>query len=123
MKYRGLDANGDMLFGQSSYNFLTDINAVAQAIQTNLLFLYEEWWEDQDAGTPLFQSMLGQRMTDAGKQSVDMLIKERILSTVGTISLSSYTSAFDLYKNTFTITISIETVYGTLTNQTFELGV
>lgn len=94
MKYRALDSNGDYRFGKSIQDFLTDVEAVAQAIKTNLLLLQGEWWEDTSAGLPLFQNILGQSGTPDHLNAADLLIKERILSTKGVAEIQSFQSSY-----------------------------
>lgn len=56
---RQLDSNHDPIWGNSQGNFLVDIAAVAQIIQTTLLLFQGEWWADLTDGVPMFQSILG----------------------------------------------------------------
>lgn len=76
--YRKLDENGDPLWGNGQGSFLSDIDAVAQAIRTRLLLFAGEWWENLSLGTPVFQSMLGQSTSDQALQTVALLLKQRI---------------------------------------------
>lgn len=122
MIYRRLDINGDYTFGQGGYNFVKDSEAVSQAIQTRILLLYEEWWENLEEGTPLFQNILNQRNTQAGKNAVDIIIKDRILTTQGVIQITDFESSFDTNK-TYTANLSVDTVYGEVNNLSIQLGV
>lgn len=63
---RQLDSNHDPLWGNGQANFLVDIDAVAQIIQTTLLLFQGEWWADLTDGVPMFQSILG---SSNGKKS------------------------------------------------------
>ena len=67
--YRKLDQNGDPIWGNGQGSFVSDIDAVAQAIYTRLRLLFGEWWENLSIGTPLFQSMLGQSASDQALQA------------------------------------------------------
>lgn len=76
---RALDVNGDPIYGNGQNNFLNDIQAVAQIIQTSLLLFQGEWWGDLNEGLPLFQSILGSnngKKTDA----ISLLIQNVILN-------------------------------------------
>jgi hypothetical protein len=97
--YRKLDSNGDYIFGQPSIEFLTDTEAVAQAIKTRLLLLYGEWWESTTDGTPFWQQILGS--SGANKSVVDGILQERILGTIGVSSISSFSSIFASRQYTF----------------------
>ena len=59
MIYRRLDADYDYTFGQGKQDFVSGVDAVAQAIYTRLFLLFGEWWEDQKDGLPLWQSIIG----------------------------------------------------------------
>lgn len=100
MKYRALDQNGDYSFGKSMQNFLTDTNAIAQAIRTNLLLLRGEWWEDTSDGLPLFQGILGQSGTPEHLSAADLLIKERILGTQGVSQIQDFQRSYENRKYT-----------------------
>jgi hypothetical protein len=43
---RKLDANHDPIYGNGVADFLTDLDAVAQLIDTSLLLLQGEWWNN-----------------------------------------------------------------------------
>lgn len=51
--------NGDPLEGNGLNDFLSDIDAVGQIIGTRIKLFEGEWWENLQAGTPMFQSILG----------------------------------------------------------------
>lgn len=81
MIYRRLTNDGDYVFGQGKAQFLSGSEAVAQALITHLKLLLGEWWENVDNGLPLWQSILGQPGSEDNLQSIDNIIKDRILST------------------------------------------
>jgi hypothetical protein len=56
---RSLGMNGDPLEGNGLNDFLSDIDAVGQIIGTRIKLFEGEWWENLQAGTPMFQSILG----------------------------------------------------------------
>lgn len=110
MKYRKLDENGDYVFGEGSEDILVDIDAVAQAIQTKLLLLQGEWWENIEEGVPYFQSVFGQRSTDNSKLAVDTVLRERILSTPGVSQIISYEGDF-VDRNAYHVEFTVLSVY------------
>ena len=57
MKNRRLTDNWDYTFGHGINDYLTGVEAVAQAIKSRLLLLYHEWWEDLEDGLPLFEKI------------------------------------------------------------------
>lgn len=101
MKYRRLDENGDYTFGRNRQNFLTDIDAVAQAIKTRLLLLYGEWWEDMTDGLPLWQRMIGSVGSDENRQVLDIIVKERIEGTLHVQRVLNYVSEISNRKYSF----------------------
>jgi hypothetical protein len=117
--YRALDANGDPLFGQGQANFLADINAVAQAISTRLKLLQGEWWENLNAGTPVFQSMLGVAGTGKHPNAVALLLKQRILATPYVTGVSNVSTSYNGATRSFSFSCQVETQFGilTVTNQ------
>lgn len=82
MRYRKLDANGDYTFGAGSSCFITDHDAVVQAIVTRLKLWKYEWWEDLEEGIPM-RDLLGSRDLDLAERE----IKDRVLGTIHVNSL------------------------------------
>lgn len=115
MKYRALDSAGDYSFGKSQQNFLADALAVSQAIKTNLLLLYGEWWESIDKGLPLFQNILGQPGAPENVQAADLLVRDVIINTPGVINIKDFKSVYD--KRTYSLTCTAETPFGDVTVQ------
>ena len=113
MKYRRLDINGDYTLGRNRQNFLTDVDAVAQAIKTRLLLLYGEWWEDLTDGLPLWQRMIGSVGSDENKQVLDLIVKERINGTTNANSVVNFIS--EIKDRKYTFTCLVVTDYGNLT--------
>ncbi len=76
---RQLDSNHDPIWGNGQANFLVDLAAVAQIIQTTLLLFQGEWWADLTAGVPMFQSILG---SNNGKKidAISTILQSAILA-------------------------------------------
>lgn len=89
MKYRALDQNGDYVFGNNNQDYIDGVDAIAQAIRTKILLFYGEWWENIGVGIPMFQSIIGERNPEALKQSVSLLVTERVLETPGVLSIEN----------------------------------
>ncbi|RKN74994.1 hypothetical protein [Paenibacillus ginsengarvi] len=114
MRYRKL-TNGDYTFGRREQNFVSDIDAVAQAIRTNLLLLQGEWWEDTEKGLPLFQRILGQPGVPDSVRAADLLVQDVMLQTTGVIRIKNLQSS---YKNrAYQFACEVDTVYGALSLQ------
>lgn len=112
MRYRALDASGDMTFGQSQANFLVNSPAaVAQAVQTRLGLLTGEWFLDTTEGTPYMTEVVG-----TGTQQIyDQAIKARILGTQGAASITSYSSSLDPITRKLTVSATVLTIYSSQT--------
>jgi hypothetical protein len=115
MTYRRQDANGDMVAGRGLSDFLTGNAAVAQAIMTWMLLLYGEWWENLTIGFPLWQSIMGQEITQS---QADSIIQTQIMTTptptpniiTGIASMES-----SLANRAYTFQATVNTVFGPVT--------
>ena len=104
MIYRALDQNGDYLLGQ----FLSNSPAtVAQAVLTRLELWRGEWFLDVTDGTPYMQDILGRNT------NYDLEIQNRILSTIGVLEITSYSSS--VVNRTLSVQATINTIYGAAT--------
>ena len=107
MRYRQLDAAGDMTFGASQQNFLVDSpDAVAQAVQTRLRLIQGEWFLDVTEGMPWATEVLGVRTS----ATYDAAIKACILGTQGVVEILSYSSS--LTGRALSVSAVIDTIYG-----------
>ncbi len=111
--YRGLSPTGDPLFGQGQGNFLADLEAVAQAIATRLKFLAGEWWENLNAGTPLFQEILG--VPGQQPDVIALIIQQRILGTPYVTGVSQVATSYNSRTRAMQFSCSVQTQFGTLT--------
>lgn len=107
MKYRKLDENGDYQFGNSGEFFTDSPDGVAQAIQTRLLLMTNEWFLDSNEGTPYDPSIVGYG-TAATR---DPAIIDRILGTPGVSEILRYSSSVDRQR-TFRVDALVSTIYG-----------
>jgi hypothetical protein len=112
MRYRILDANGDMTFGSGSNNYYYNVPAaVAQAVQTRLMLRQGEWFLDTSDGTPWLQQILGK----STQQVRDMLLKARIIQTQGVNALVSYNSKTNVTTRALAVSGTLDTIYGEVT--------
>lgn len=98
------------MFGFGNTSFVTDLQAVQQAVQTKLKLFLGEWWEDLNEGLPFFQQIAGSN----NKDSTDMLVRKRILETPNVTGISSFLSKVTSDRK-YTATATISTSYGTTT--------
>ena len=109
MRYRKLDTDGDMLFGQGQADYMRDTpDTVAQAALTRLRLWAGEWWLDTTAGTPYQQAALG----TGKRKTIEPAIRARILGTQGCTGIASFSLAFDDDARIAKIAATINTVYG-----------
>jgi hypothetical protein len=107
MRYRALDANGDMTFGHSKADFLVDSpEAVAQVLKTRFGLATGEWFLDVTEGTPYGADILGK----SNRATYDQAIRGRILDTPGVSAINTYSSS--LVDRRLTVVAEIETIYG-----------
>jgi hypothetical protein len=120
MRYRKLDENSDMQFGNGSADFWHDVpDAVGQAVKTRLLLFRGEWFLDTSEGTPWggfpFNEAVvrqGQILAEHTRLTRDMAIKERVIRTQGVVGIVDYGSSFDPDTRGFSVGMIIDTVYG-----------
>ncbi len=115
LTYRKLDANGEPLLGNGQANFVRDLDAVAQSIATRLKLLQGEWWENLNAGTPLFQSMLGVAGAGTHPEAITLLLKQRILGTPFVTGIQAIETSYDGASRAFRFSCQVATQFGTVT--------
>lgn len=107
--YRKLDDNYEPLFGQSQANFISDNEAVAQAILTRLKLFMGEWWEDLNDGLPLWQAILGH---SAKQPPVNLAIQQRIVLTPYVITMDAVNSSYQSDTRGYQFSASVATQFG-----------
>lgn len=110
MRYRRLGANNEPAMGQSRQDFVSDVEAVGQAIVTKLRLFKGEWWEDTNIGLPLWQSMLG--IIGVKKEAIDQILQNSILQTPGVRRIIFMSSIFNRDSRDYDFSISVSTVFG-----------
>ena len=109
MRYRKLDSDRDMVFGNQQADFWRDVpDAPAQAVGTRLRLLSGEWFLDVTEGVPYQVSALG-----TGKQgTIEPMFRDAILNTQGVTRITAWSSSFNPDSRTYTLAATIDTVYG-----------
>lgn len=109
MRYRKLDASGDMMFGRGQQDYYRDVpEAPAQAVKTRLALRLGEWFLDVTDGTPYDTEILGAHT----QNTRDAAIRERIEGTQGVASLDAYSSTFNPDTRAFVVQATVTTIYG-----------
>jgi hypothetical protein len=111
MRYRALDTNGDMTFGQGGANFLVNSPAcVGQAVLTRLKLMQGEWFLDRTVG----MAYATQVFVEGGRFTADRAAQAVILGTRGVSDLDAYASAFTSARN-WLAAARVNTIYGQTT--------
>lgn len=105
MIYRQLDNSGD--YSHAAF-YKNQFEAVSQAVMTRLRLWEGEWFIDLQEGTPYLNGVLGKYTSD----TIDQLIKERILNTEGVVEIVEYSGIFDPDLRNYTVSVTISTIYG-----------
>lgn len=112
--YRRTDEDGDMLFGLSpGVAFSGSLEAMSQVLKTRLAAVEGEWWEGDYGALPYMADILGAYATDENREIIDLMVIERIMDTVGVISVSNVVSSIENRRYTFRC--NVQTVYGETT--------
>lgn len=109
MRYRKLDADRDMVFGNQQNDFWRDVpDAPAQAVGTRLRLISGEWFLDLSEGVPYQVSALG-----TGKMSsIEPMFRRAILDTQGVTEISNWSSSWNPDARTYGVAATISTLYG-----------
>ena len=109
MRYRKLDANGDMMFGRQQADFWRDVpDAPAQAVWTRLQLYLGDWFLDTSDGTPWRTQVLG-KYTGSTR---DPVIQTRTLGTLNVTGITAYASQVNRDTRDFNVQTTIDTAYG-----------
>lgn len=107
MKYRRQTDTGDYVFGNNSNNYVSGNYAVGYAIKSKILLFYGEWWEDIGIGIPMFQSIIGQVKSNALKNSMQMLLSDRIKEVEEVAAVNKV--EIESLKRTLTCNVNVTT--------------
>lgn len=111
MKYRRLEGNtNEPVMGRGRQDFITDTEAVGQAVITRLRFFKGEWWENVYLGIPMWQEILG--VVGMKIISIDRILQSHILDTKDVRSIQDLQSKFNSADRKYEFQCSINTVYG-----------
>lgn len=112
--YRSLGRSYDPLWGQGQANFISDIDAVGQAILTRLNLFLTEWWADLQDGTPYWQSIMGASGSQRQQEAISLILQQRIIGTPFVSSLTNVQTSFNTTTRSFSFYAEVKTQFGTL---------
>lgn len=108
MRIRKYDSSGDVQFGQSINSYdINSPNAVANAVASRLNLWLGEWFLDTSDGTAWKTRVLGKYTASIR----DDVIRARVLSTPGVLSISKYSSSSNNSLRAFSVNMTIDTIY------------
>jgi hypothetical protein len=108
---RGLDDNGDWLFGKSLNDYRTFKNAVEQNIATRLRSFLGDCFFSQEAGIDWF-NLLGSR----NALGLELAASAVLLNTESVLNINSVDVITDINRN-LVLRYSVNTTYGLITNE------
>jgi hypothetical protein len=117
---RRLDANHNPVYGSGAADFLTDLEATAQIIETSLLLFQGEWWNNLQAGLPLFQSIIAQPENNR-QATIALLIQQVIYGVDYVTGLTNVQVNYTPSTRQFTYSCIVQTAFGTV-SVTFSPG-
>lgn len=106
MKTRAVDENHDWIFGKGKNSYKKDQKALAQNIKCRLLMFLGDCFFSLSSGIDWFNLIGSKRITE-----LKLNIATMILNTEGVTEITSLHVAQDEKRN-FTITFSVNTIYG-----------
>ncbi len=108
----GTPSNYEPQYGNGTADFIHDLAAVAQIIQTRLRLFEGEWWAAQNDGLPLWQSILSQSGSQGSQQQIQLLINNRILGTPYVQGISNINVGYNPSSRAFTYYAEVQTQFG-----------
>lgn len=117
-----LDADThDVVFVNGGAPVTTTIRVgVAQRLKVSLQTFLGEWFLNTDVGVPYFEAIFGKVFN---KNSVDLILQNKILEDPGVIEIISFDSSIDNQRRTYSMTFSVRTSEGATDEVTFNLGI
>lgn len=109
MIIRGLDSEGDWLFGKGKNDYRTGINAISQNIETRLKSWKNDCFFALNEGVD-YKNLLGM-----GKQAfLDIDVKRVLLLSEGVLKIDEFESTLDRDERDYTLISVVTTIYGEL---------
>lgn len=106
MIVRGIDENGDWIFGKSVNDYKVDKVALSQNIKTRLASFLTDCFFSLSSGIDWF-NLLGSK----NKLGLDLALSSTILNTEGVLKINSLLINYSEDRN-ITISYDIDSVYG-----------
>lgn len=106
MIIRGIDANGDWLFGKGGQDYVSGNLAVAQLIQSNILMFLNDCFFAMDQGIDWF-NLLGNK----NQTAISLAVNAAIINTTNVTSLVQSSINLARTARSLSIAYQVTTVY------------
>lgn len=117
---RALDANNDLIVENGQFRLVQDGAEIVQHVRTRLLFYFEEWFLDTQAGVPYFQLIFTK---PADLATIESVFKTTIIRTPGVQELTFFSMDFQGgTTRKLTVNFSAVTEFGIITNETININ-
>ncbi len=120
MKHRGVDENGNWIFGKGRNSYATGKEAVKLNIKTRLLCFKYNCFFDLEAGINWFDLGSG---SDKNLQILNLKIKEVIATSYGVNKIISSYLHINLSTRKVSVTYTVQLLDETLLNDIAEVGI
>lgn len=117
MIIRGLDTNGDWLFGAGKSSYKKDLLALSQHIRTRLYEWKGDCFFDLDAGVDWYNRLNKRQEAEALRSEVRTVI----LKTDGVLEVNDLDFDFNSLSRKFTVRYAIKTIYSSQIVDNIEL--
>lgn len=117
MIVRALDADHDWTFGKGRNNYLRNVDAIQQTIETRLLSFLGDCFFDVTAGIDWFGLLGGKN-----RQALELAIAAVILNTEGVTALVTLDTDLDPITRLFTATYVVNTTFSGIASLGSELA-
>src|ERR1017187_9551011 len=104
---RSLSTDGEPQYSNGTQNFISDLAAVSQIIRSTLLLLRGEFFLALNSGTPLFQSLVGQAITN---QAVALTYQSIILGVPYVTGIDSVSVVYVPQSRQYSFSALVSTV-------------
>lgn len=115
IRYRRLDSNNDYSFGRGQGDFVTGIEAVAQACVTRLRLWKETFWRDLEDGTPYMQDIIATNGSIQNLRAISDIIQGRIAGTPDVLAVDNVFVQYFPDTRRLIFNGNVTTAYSTVT--------
>lgn len=113
-----LDSNGDWEFGQSLNNYVINVRAIEQSIQTRVSSFLGDCFFDMNAGIDWFNFLGGSK----SQLALELAVASVILNTTDVVGINLLSVSLTAAR-AFSVSYQVQTTYSTSNNEfVYSLG-